>query len=344
MRRSWVEISRRKLAENVRAIRARIPASTEICAVVKANAYGHGVGLVAPALLEAGVEGYAVASLEEAVELRRWIHSAPILVLGGCPPDETEAFRKYRLTAAHFRLETPPKDIPFEVKIDTGMTRLGIPWTEAAQFLASCSPQPAGVFSHFASPETDPGFSNLQLKRFLEATRGSTTPHHIASSAGLRVAGAFLDRVRVGLALYGIRATPEIDYLQPVLTWKTSVLALQEVPAGRAVGYGGIYQTHRPSRLAVLSVGYADGYSRALSKRGKVRIRGALAPMAGRVSMDLATVDVTDIPGVRVGDHATLLEADERSPLSANQLARLLDTISYEVLTAIGARVDRVGV
>lgn len=344
MKRSWVEISRQRLAENVRAVRERLPASTPIIAIVKANAYGHGVGVVAPCLQSAGIEEYAVACLEEAVELRRYVPDSPVLVLGGCLEGQEGTFREYRLTAAHFHLEPPAEGVPYELKVDTGMTRLGIPWTAVGSFLDSVSMPPVGVFSHFASAETDLDFSRLQLERFLECTEGIGCPRHLAASPGLRIPGAVLDRVRVGLVLYGVRPAPEIDYVKPVLTWKARVQAVQEVPAGRRVGYGGTFRTRRPSRLAILSAGYADGFNRRFSEGGQVRIRGRLAPTAGRVSMDLTTVDVTDIPGVEPGDQATLLEPDESSPLSANRLADAVGTISYEILTAIGPRVERVGV
>jgi len=339
---SWAEISLDRLRHNLDIIRRRIPATTDIIAVVKANAYGHGVEIITKELVRNGVTAFAVATLQEAIDLRAWAPTQSILVFEGCQHEEEDLFKDYRLMASVFDYRDNLEGIPVHVKIDTGMTRLGIPWTEARSFLENCPWDIRAVFSHFASADVDPGFSNLQLKRFLDVTSNFDYPRHLSNSAGLALPGTSLDAVRIGLALYGLSPGPKIGDLKPVLTWKTRVISLKEVPAGQAVGYGGTLVTGRRSRIAVVPTGYADGYNRILSNCGQVRIRGKLAPLAGRVSMDMTTIDVTEVPGVETGDEVTLVDGWPDSPLSACNLAAEMQTIPYEVLTSIGTRVERV--
>lgn len=343
MIRSWVEVSLPRLAENVRAIQGRLPSKTRIIAIVKANAYGHGMKPVAQRLYESGIRDFGVANLQEALELREILSDARILVLGGCLKGEEEAFRSGRLTAGVFdRHWVPPSDIPVEVKIDTGMTRVGIPWQEASDFIRSLKNQLEGVYSHFAASGSDPEFTRLQLERFLKVSEGLSCPRHICDSAGLPLGETHLDAVRIGLALYGVAPNAGLDYLRPVLAWKARMVSIHEVPAGASVGYGRTLVTDRASRIGVLPLGYADGYNRAWSNRGQVRVRGSLAPVVGRVSMDLTTVDLTDVPEAKVGDEVFLLEADASSLLSTHSLAEKLGTIPYEILTTIGPRITRV--
>lgn len=341
---SWAEISLDRLRHNLEVIRGRIPETTSVIAVVKANAYGHGVEIITKELVRNGVSAFAVATLQEAIDLRSWAPTQTILVFGGCQEGEEDLFKAHRLTASVFDYRDNLKGIPVHVKIDTGMTRLGIPWTEAASFLRKCQWDVRAVFSHFASADVDPGFSNSQLRRFLDVTSDFDFPRHLSNSAGLALPGTHLDAVRIGLALYGLSPGPNIGDLRPVLAWKTRIISLKEVPAGQVVGYGGTFVTGRRSRIAVVPTGYADGYNRLLSNSGQVLIRGKLAPLAGRVSMDMTTIDVTEVPGVQTGDEVTLVDPQPGSPLSASNLATVTQTISYEVLTSIGTRVERVAV
>ncbi len=341
---TWVEVSERRVARNLASIRRRLPSDTQLVAVVKANAYGHGTRPALRALLEPGIEDFVVATLEEAIEARGWARAASILVLGGCAPGQEKEFLQHDLTAAVFDDRPLPPSLKVQVKIDTGMTRLGIGWQEAPEFLRRCRLDIRGVYSHFASPETDEEFTKLQLGRFLEVTRGLSCPRHIAASAALAFPETALDAVRIGLALYGIPPRSDLEGLQPALSWKSRLISVKDVPAGNRVGYGGTFLTHRPSRLGILPVGYADGYSRGLSNQGKVRVGRALAPLAGRVSMDFTTIDLTNVPEAEPGDEVTLLEAESDSPISAAALADMLGTIPYEILTSIGPRVERVWV
>jgi alanine racemase len=342
MSRSWVEVSLRRLAANVRVITRLLKTHTGLIAVLKANAYGHGLQPVARRLYETGIRSFAVALPEEGATLRPAVPEADILVLSGWCTGEEALFRQYDLRAAVFDEREPPEGVRVELKIDTGMTRLGVPWREAGQFLERLRASLVGVYSHFASSDADPEYTRLQLERFLSVTSGLKCRRHISNSAGICYPEAHLDAVRPGLALYGISTCPGLDAVQPVLSWKTRVLTIREVPEGVPVGYGGAWTTERPSRIAVLSVGYEDGYNRRLSNVGQVRVRGKLAPIVGHISMDLTTADVTEVPDVSMGDEVTLIEADRESPLSAKAIAGLIGTVPYEVLTSIGNRVRRV--
>ncbi len=341
MRRSWVEISFTRLRENVAAVQARLAPSTRIIAVVKADAYGHGIQEVSKCLLDCGVCDFAVATLEEGVELRRGVGSGKILVLGGCSEGEEQAFLEFDLTAALFDSAFKVEKTSVQVEIDTGMNRLGIPWQEAARFIRSCPASIIGVFSHFACSDQDMEFTRLQLRRFEQATSGLPYPRHISNSAGLQLPEAHLDAVRPGLALYGISPCSAVDYLQPILCWKTRVVNVREVPKGQPVGYCGTFTAPRDIRVGILPVGYSDGYSRRLSNRGQVRVRGQLVPVIGRVAMDLVTVDLTDLSNPKVGEEVVLLEDSPGSPISAAGLSEMLETIPYEILTRIGTRVER---
>jgi len=340
-KRSWVEVSLDRIAANVRSIRQRIGEQTDIIAVVKANAYGHGAAAVASHLRKCGVTSFAVATLEEGLTVRDSVQDSRILVLTGCNTGQEAVFRRHGLAASVF-VRGPVPDVMLELKIDSGIGRLGVPHSEAPALLDELGDRVTGVFSHFASSETDTDFSQAQLEAFLSATKGVKCRRHIANSAGLRFPAAHLDAVRPGLAIYGIAPCPQVSDLLPILTWKAHLLSLRRMLPGETVGYGRTFEIRRPSLIGVLPVGYADGYSRAFSNNGEVRIRGMLAPVVGRISMDLMSVDLTDVPGVAHGDEATILEADPDSPISAPGLAKRIGTIPYEVLTSIGSRVERV--
>lgn len=337
MIRSWVEVSRSRLQENFEWVRRKV-ASARVMAVVKADAYGHGLGPAAEILFQAGARDFAVGQIEEALLLRKNLPAANILVLGGCMPGEEEEFLQHRLSATLFDDRPLPKQLPVHVKVDTGMNRLGIPWLDLKRRLPELSGKVEACCSHFSSSDESP----CQLKRFLEATSGLAFPRHICNSAGLAFPESYLDMVRVGLALYGIAPGPGFEEIRPVLTWKTRIIALHEAPAGSRIGYDGTFTASKPVRVAILSAGYADGYNRLLSNIGKVRIGRRLAPIVGRVSMDMISVDVTDFDEPAFpGQEATLLEAEPQSPLSAASMARQLNTIPYEVLAGVSARVVR---
>ncbi len=333
-----------------------------ILAVVKANAYGHGAVPVSQALLSAGAHQLGVATVEEGLELRNAGITAPILVMGGVYDIPT--IQRSNLTPvlpsrdaveAAARL-ADPRTVPLHVhlKVDTGMSRLGVTPEEALALLRSGWPPNLhleGVMSHLASAdEPDGGPTEQQLARFrafLDAIQsaGLKVPTaHIANSAAiLRFPSSRFDLVRPGLMLYGYSSgpTPSVD-LRPALTWKTRVIQVKRVDKGQPVSYGGTFVAPRPSTLAVLPVGYADGYNRALSNKAHVLLGGHPSPVVGRVCMDLTMVDVTDYPSVRPGDEAVLLGRQGSSAITADDLAAWRNTISYEILCQIGPRVTRV--
>ena len=339
--RSWVETSVPNLKNNLKVIRSRLRNGTAILPVVKANAYGHGLLQIAKLLRQEGISRFAVAQPGEGLELRQAFAESEILVFGGWQENEVETFIEHRLTATIHDTRPVPPDLAVEVKIDTGMTRIGIPWEKAAAFLRSTPAPLQGVYSHFARADADADFSRLQVERFLQATSDISQRRHIANSAGLRFPEAHLDLVRVGLALYGVAPCPGFEDLRPVLRWKSRLLAVRQVKAGQWVGYGTSFQSRRESVIGVVPVGYADGYPRSLANRADVLVHSRLARVVGSVTMDLICVDVTDIEGVQPGTEVELLSGDPNSCLSCAALADLDDTIPYEILTGIGARVER---
>jgi len=340
--RSWVEIDLSRLEHNVSVIRGLLPAKTSIIAVVKANAYGHGIAAVAKRLAELGLKSFAVADPAEGLQLRDLLPEAEITVFGGCRKGEEEIFRSARLTAAVFDLREISTDLRIQVKIDTGMGRLGISWRRLESVLPRIRGRITGVYATLASADVDPAFTRLQIDRFLQATTAMRIRRHICNSAGLRFPQGHLEAVRPGLALYGIALVPELTALKPILEWKTRILTINVMEKGSTLGYGCTYTTTREeSRIAVLPLGYADGYNRRLSNRGQVEIGGRLFPVVGRVSMDQVLVDVSDGEGIEAGAEVKLISSDPDSPISAVALARRLDTIPYEILTTIGPRVVR---
>lgn len=364
---TWVEINLKALAANVRAIRSCLPDGTRLFAVVKANAYGHGAVEVARAALAAGVAGLCVARADEGLALRRAGVKAPVWVLGWISPDAAPACVEARLTPTVNSLDQaealaaanhgPP--LPVHVKVDTGMSRYGLLPDEVLPFVRALSRFPQlrfeGLWTHFArADEADPTPTHTQLAVFravrqalVEAGYPPALCHVAASAATLRpeFAGDLFDAVRVGIALYGLYPGDEVAWpvsLTPVMSWKARVARVRTLPAGTPVSYGGTFITPRPMRVALIPVGYGDGYPRALSSRGAVLIRGQRCPILGRVCMDSFVVDVDHLEDVREGDEVVLLGRQGQERITADELARQLNTINYEIVTRIMARVPRV--
>ena len=352
-------------------------ASSRLLAVVKADGYGHGLALAATAFLEGGADLLGVHALAEARALRAAGVGAPVIVLG--PATAAEAAEAARLDVeitagslaglrAAARAATADHPVRVHLKVETGVNRQGLVEGELDEALALVRAQPAlrlvGLSSHYADIEdtTDHGFAEQQTRRFeawrerLAATgTGPLTEHMSCSAAALLWERSHRAIVRVGIGAYGLwpsketrvavrqSGRPELS-LRPALTWKVMVAQVRDVPAGETVGYGRTWKAMTDSRIAVLPVGYADGWPRALSGRGHVLVRGRRAPLVGRICMNLCMVDVTHVPGAAAGDQAVLLgrQGDER--ISAEMLADLLGTIAYEVVTLPGASWQRVAV
>jgi alanine racemase len=352
---------------NLAQIRDKVGAQVKILSMVKANGYGHGAVPVARTLSATGGDAFGVATLEEAVDLRDGGIQAPILVLAGIYLNQLEEFFNHSLTPVVHDLvglkqldeavESRGTSLSVHVKIDTGMGRLGFLTAEADAWIPALKNlralKLAGVFSHFSHAESVQGdYTRKQLKIFNGVkekirAQGIAAPliHFANSAATITLPSAYFDMVRPGIMLYGVYPSPEMANevtLKPVLTWKTSILQLKKVPPQTSISYGQTFITKRESIIATLPVGYADGYQRLLSNRGQVLVRGQRAPVIGRVCMDLTMIDVTDIRTIQQGDEVVLLGRQDDAEISADEMATWANTISYEILTSIGARVPRI--
>jgi alanine racemase len=368
-RETWAEVSLDAIDHNVKAFKAGLQDSCRFMAVVKADGYGHGAIQVAKAALEAGADWLGVAFLDEAVQLRAAGIDCPILVLGYTPPASVEAAVKHRIAVTvsaddvleevMAAAERHRQHACVHLKVDTGMTRLGVTDRETALGLArkaASSPwvRLEGIFTHFASADSpDETYTRKQFRTFLSyieylERHGVRVPvkHCCNSAATLRFPEMHLDMVRVGISLYGLQPfsgpMPGLPELQPAMRWKTRIAALKQVPPQQPISYGCTYRPERPSLIATIPAGYADGLSRGLSNRGSVMVGGRKVPIVGRVCMDQTMLDVSAIPDVRVGDEVLLFGRTEESCLPVEETASLLDTINYEIVCLVGKRVPRV--
>lgn len=355
------------LTHNLSQIRERLRPDSRIMAVVKANAYGHGAVEVSRALVGSGVTRLAVASVQEGVCLREAGINADILVLVDLFDKHTDELIAHRLTPVitEQRLlpglvkaaEKAARPFPIHIKVDTGMGRLGFsPADLASLFNALPGWKPLhveGFMTHLADSDgEDPSHTEQQLKTFrglLEQAeqRGITPPLvHVANSAAIiRYPQSHFSLVRPGIMLYGYHTLPDsvpCPRLLPVLSLQTTVMQLRTIKPGETISYNRTFVATRPSTIAVLPVGYADGYSRRLSNRGCVLIKGRRAPIVGLICMDMTMVDVTDVPSVHVGDTVALIGRDQENSIWASDIADCTQTIPYEVLCAIGPRIPRV--
>lgn len=368
-RRCWAEVSLPALRHNLRVIRSLIPQGTRIMAVVKANAYGHGALAVARCCREEKTEWLAVANVTELAELRRARIGGPIMLLSACLKEEIAAAIKLRAAFTISSLEEArqlarlarqlgAKHKPeVHLKVDTGMGRLGL-WHEEAipiieKILALPELRVSGLYTHFARSDDHAKMTHQQFRRFVQVQqRFPQLLAHLANSHGLLGPAPYADdMVRAGIMLYGSSEDAAMrEQLRPVLTWKCRITTLRDYEAGRTVSYGATYRLPKRQRLAVLAVGYADGYPRLLSNRGEVLVRGVRCPIRGRVTMDQTVVDVSALGNrVRVGDEVTLMGSSRQGrsqkttdSLRAEELATWARTISYEIYTGISSRVERV--
>jgi alanine racemase len=370
--RAWVEIDLNALAHNVRQLKALLSPQTELMTVVKADAYGHGAVTVARTALRHGATWLGVATIPEGIELREAGIQAPILLLGATNTSEqVRAIVKWNLQPT---LGTPRQalvfsetisqmreqsSLPVHLKIDTGMSRLGMPWKEAAEFTQLVARLPhltiASVYSHLATADSpDQTIMQTQHDRFQQVIAGLkdigfTPPRlHFANSAATLVdTSLHYDLVRVGLATYGIYPAPHLQSaidLKPVLQVKARVTQVKPIQPGTGVSYGYQYIADRPILMAVVGIGYADGIPRNLSNQMSVLIRGQRVPQIGAVTMDQLMLDVSTIPNLREGEVVTLLGQDGNQAISADDWANLLGTISWEILCGFKHRLPRVAI
>ncbi len=362
-RNVWAEVDLSAIAHNVQVTRKVLKPGTKICAVVKADAYGHGAVPVATAALAAGVNYLAVSMTQEAIELREAGIMAPILILGTMTEEHEKALVDYNITQTVYDLSVAQelsaaalqenKIAKVHLAVDTGMNRIGCRPEEAADLAEAISKLPhvelEGMFSHFASAdEADKEFANRQYQKFMQALnaikeRGIHIPLvHIDNSAGItEMPGTECDMVRQGITLYGLWPSGDVLRsldIRPALSLKAEVVFVKDVPAGEKIGYGCTYETKKPMKIATLPLGYADGFSRALSNKGYITIRGYKAPIVGRICMDQFMVDVSNVPDAHRGDEAIIFGP---GGVSLEQMAKWVNTIPYELMCLLSTRVPR---
>ncbi len=357
----WAEIDLDALEHNARLLVARA-APARVWAVVKANAYGHGAVACGRAALEAGAAGLAVVCVDEAEELRRAGVEAPLLVVGFTPPGDARRIVSLRLrpTVASWDLvealsaaaRSAGATVPIHLELESGLNRHGlrpadlVPLAQRARELPGIEVE--GLFTHFAAAEEgDQRFTRAQFEvlREVSAKLPFVKERHCSASASVLLDREMsLDAVRTGLSLYGYRPAPwcgtDVE-LAPVMSLRARVARVMEVERGATVGYGRTWAAARPSRIALVMCGYADGYRRIFGNRAHVILHGRRAPVVGRVAMDMCMVDATAVPGTQPGDVATLLGRDGDERVDADELATLADTISWEILAGVSARVPR---
>lgn len=365
LRHNYVTIDLAAIRHNYHVLRDRVPSHVQVMPVIKADAYGHGMIPVAQALESEGAKYFAVALVEEGVALRNAGITARILVLGATMKEAVAEAVSHNLTQTVFSAEmlrwvedeaaAQNRTARVHIKLDTGMNRIGLRTVEEAKALSDAlafAPhvKAAGIYTHFAvadEPMPDGSlnaYSRLQLDRFhqLRACFDPSIPAHVANSAMSLVAPeAYFSMIREGISLYGYPPVKSELSFTPALRWRSEIVHIKNICKGETVGYGRTYTAKEDMRLATVAVGYGDGYHRAISNRGEMLIHGRRAPIAGRVCMDQTMVDITHIPEASVGDEVILIGSQGSETITAEELACWADTISYEVLLGITARVPR---
>ena len=363
--RTWAEVDLDAIEHNFMAVRKHLPEGMKLVATVKANAYGHGAVAVAKRL-EKQADYFALAAMDEAVQLRQAGIATPLLVLGPVMPADYSRALRHNITLTVSSLEEAKaisqcaescgKTVTVHFALDTGMSRVGFACTEeAAKQIATAAKLPGivpeGIFSHFAMADSkDKTYANLQLgnfRRMLDQIPVAFPIRHLYNSAAIVELEPEFDMVREGIILYGLIPSNEVDLnriggVKPAMALRSHVSLVKSVPADTPVSYGCTYVTEKETVIATVMAGYADGIPRLLSGKGEVLIRGVKAPILGRVCMDQFMVDVTHIPGVCAGDRVTIFGTDGKETITADEVAEKAQTIGYEVVCGITPRVPRV--
>jgi alanine racemase len=367
-RPTWVEISKAAFSANISQVKKWVGRNTAVLAVLKANAYGHGARALAPVALKAGSAAIGVSSLEEGISLRESGIKAPILLLGTIYPfSNLTVAREHNLmpTISSFEAYSAFKAVArsakkpwaFHLKVDTGMGRIGVSPEEAKKILSQIADDGArqlgGVYSHFATADSDPFFAEEQYALFVEVKRHAEklhlrAPFHMANTAAIFSSPKYhFQMVRPGIGLYGAPPLPlpKRVKLEPVLTWRSAIVFIKKVRPGSSISYGRMFITKHESVVATLPVGYADGVPRALSNKGQVLVRGRRCPIIGRVTMDQIMIDVTKLVhdglSIKVGESVILIGRQEKEEISAREWAAWANTIPYEIFCGISSRVPR---
>lgn len=360
LRETWVEIDLAAFKQNVGELKRYLDKNCLFLAAVKANGYGHGDIAVSVAALEAGADVLGVATVEEGIRLRDAGISAPILVMSPTLPAHAPAILAHDLKAAVTDMEMVRrlggKQAQVHLKVNTGMNRSGIAVEDVPDFLSRTKGEGGveveGIFTHLAcadSPDRHDAYDQFDrfselLRKLIEMDLRPPIAHIANSAALLDMPEMALDMVRPGISLYGLYPSAYVsrrERIKPVLSWKARVVETRRIEAGEKVSYGYTWIAERPTNIALLPVGYGDGFRRGLSNRGAVLIGGRRCPVAGRVCMDLSVVDCGDLP-VEVGDEAVIIGTQGDDAVTADEMAELLDTINYEITTQITERVPRV--
>jgi alanine racemase len=374
---TWLEISKSALVNNLKQFRKIIGKKIKLMAVVKSNAYGHGMIECAKIFEKNGADYLGVANLNEAIELRKNGLKKPILILTYWNLYDSEAQIKAIIKNIEFVVYTYPqvkilskisqkigKWVNVHIKVDTGTSRIGVLPQDALNFALKCLKLPnlkvRGIFTHFAKSEAkNQAFTHQQIEKLLKIKKSLTKiphfPQDILFHAGCTAStinnkASFFDMVRIGIGLYGLwpsLATKNYGalksiILKPALTWKTKIIQVKELPKGTPIGYDCTYRLKNRGKIAILPVGYWDGYDRKLSNCGEVLIRGKRAPVRGRICMNLMMVEVTKIPKVKVNDEVVLIGQQDKEKITAEEIALKIGTINYEVITRINPQIPRI--
>lgn len=366
LRPAWAEVDLDAIAHNFGEVKRKIGRRRKVLVVVKANAYGHGAVAVSKTLARLGVDMLGVALLDEAAQLRRAGIQIPILLLGCLFPEEAAEALRLGVVPTVNTLEVGEElsrqaretgsRVKVHVRIDTGMGFTGVYYREAGKFIEQLAGlkgiEVEGAYTHFSAANKDRGFTELQIDRFRQVIAelkpaGMRIPiKHAANSAAIMdLAPSYFDMVRPGIMVYGLSPLERIPrdiQLKPAMSLKAKVVQLKRVPPGWSISYGRAYVAPRETILAVIPVGYADGYNRLLSNKGEVLIQGRRVPVVGRVCMDQFMVDVRDISEVAVGDEVVLYGRQEDEEVPVDEVAKKLNTINYEVTCWVSDRVPRV--
>lgn len=363
----WAEISRQALQFNWRSLRTRLTPNVQMLAVVKANAYGHGLDAVSRVATAEGAVILGVSSLDEGLQVRAAGIETPVLILGSIYPfDGFPLLFEHRLTPTVASVEAADAlnslaarkgaRLAVHLKIDSGFGRIGVSPANAIGFIQHVAAKPGlvieGLYTHFASADVDPDYTRQQKEAFESVVKSAAAKgvrpkwiHMANTSALLRYPDTYGTLVRPGLGFYGIppySGAEKEAALSPALSWKTRIIFLKTVAAGARVSYAGTWTAKRATRVATLAVGYADGFPRQLSNKGQVLIGGQKAPVIGRVTMDMTMVDATDISDCHVGDEVVLIGTQGSEHITAGDLAATVDTNAYDILCGIAPRVTRV--
>ncbi|MDR0617408.1 MAG: alanine racemase [Endomicrobium sp.] len=366
-RQTWVEIDKSDFLFNLKKIKEYIAKDTKIMAVMKANAYGHGGLILAKEAQKAGISNIAVATLEEGIQFRETGIKTNILILGNIYP-----FENFQVALAHILTPTVSnmqgilalenltiklnKKINFHLQVDTGMGRIGALPEASYSLLDKISKNPqlhmTGMYTHFSVSDTDSDFTKFQLDAFSKIVKyarvnlGLKFIAHAANSAALfKNKRTHFDMVRPGISLYGLnpfKHSQGLLKLKPVLSWKTKITFLKKVSSGFCISYGRTFVTNKASVIATIPVGYADGYSRLLSNKSAVLIKGKRCPVVGRVTMDMTMIDVTGVKGVSLGDEVVLIGIQGKEQIKVDELAKIQETINYETVCSISSRIPRI--